>query len=159
MRSLLLLLLTISYGCNKKLNPTNPSVNKYTMNENVLNRSEKTEVVLKISPKIFNYSDSKKEGTYKLINNTENQILYSSDFIIEKFNDEKWLKQALDPKLVFGEINYSLEKKTSKSYPLFLVTFMKDKKLERGRYRIGKRIWPTKNSKDIRYIYDEFLID
>ena len=159
MRNFSLLLLTLAIGCNKKLNTSKPSFNKYSMNENALNKSHQEDIVIKISPKSFTFSDSNKQGTYTIINNTEDQILYSSDFIIEKFDDEKWLTQALDPKLVFGEINYSLERKTSKSYPLFLVTFMKDKKLERGRYRIGKRIWPTKISKDIRYIYDEFLID
>lgn len=114
---------------------------------------------LKVSPHTFKRNDPDKKGYYTLYNNTENVVLFSSSFIIEKFILNKWINQPLNKTLVFGDINNAVSPRKSEEFPLFLSRFLDDKGLEKGRYRLIKKCWQVNKAEEIFNLVGEFEIE
>lgn len=94
-----------------------------------------------LRPDTFEQRDANKMFHYRITNNFEKELIFSSSFVIEKFIGKKWEAVPLREMLVVEDITYAVPAKGSKEYALALSRVMKDHGSEKGHYRFVKEVW------------------
>ncbi|MBS4025461.1 MAG: hypothetical protein KGZ96_07265, partial [Clostridia bacterium] len=101
----------------------------------------------------INYTEDK--ISYTINNETDSNIYYGAEIIIEKLIDGNWYLVPMLENVGFDSILYNLSSKSDiiEDIPLSLWDTMSF-----GQYRLIKRFSQDENYKDTKYLIGEFLI-
>lgn len=153
--SVSVIILVLNISCLGKQN--NTAENAISDEQNVqaeVNEKSVTEdqVLLSINPE--SYPAAPEKLMLNIVNNTDTIIEFGAEYLIERYEEDKWIKVEFTEKILNILVLYTIDPGDSYDYDIFL--YPRYTRYTTGRYRIVKNILVYNERKDYSA---EFMIE